>query len=187
MDLGHDGEKTPMRTCLSGNGEKAITPEKMAPCLSGIWPHYRAHQNRLRDVPAPTEHCSFLVFEDFVTTGLCGDPLQWRKKEGVKNGFFTFSRDEGQSDEEEGDRGRWGDGNFVFPRSSAVSNFLAVTIRHDNRCRLLMGCAILKAHAIDKLLVVFAPAWSGRLNGGSHFGRPDLQLVICGGNIACWS
>jgi hypothetical protein len=149
MDAGRDGEKTRVRIFLSGAGGKAAAPEKMAPYLTGVWPHYRAHQNGLCDIPADTDHCPFLVFEDFGTTGLCGDPLQWHKKEGVKNGFFTFFRAEGQSDKEQGDRGRWGVGKFVFPRSSRVSSFLAVTVRHDDRKRLLMGRAILKTHAVD--------------------------------------
>jgi hypothetical protein len=154
LDAGSHGEKTRVRIYLSGSGEKAITPAKMAPYLSGIWPHYQAKQNGLRDVPAPTERCPFLVFEDFGTTGLAGDPLQWHKKEGVKNGFFTFFRAEGQSDKEEGDRGRWGVGKFVFPRSSGVSSFLAVTVRHDDKRRLLIGRAILKTHAIGALRYV---------------------------------
>ena len=44
-----------MRIYLSGAGEKAAAPEKMAPYLTGVWPHYRAHQNGLRDVPADSE------------------------------------------------------------------------------------------------------------------------------------
>lgn len=149
MDAGQDGEKSRVRIYLSGTGEKAAAPEKMAQYLNGVWPHYRAHQNGLRDVPADVERCPFLVFEDFGTTGLCGDPLQWHKKEGVKNGFFTFFRAEGQSDKDQGDRGRWGVGKSVFPRSSRVSSFLAITVRHDDKRRLLMGRAILKTHAID--------------------------------------
>ncbi len=89
------------------------------------------------------------MFEDFGTSGLCGDPLQWHKKEGIKNGFFTFFRAEGQSDKEQADRGRWGVGKFVFPRSSRTSSFWAVTVRHDDNLRLMMGRAILKSHAIE--------------------------------------
>jgi hypothetical protein len=55
MDAGRDGEKTRVRIYLSGTGDKAIVPEKMVPYLNGIWPHYRAHQNGLRDVPADSE------------------------------------------------------------------------------------------------------------------------------------
>lgn len=174
MDAGRTGEKTRVRIYLSGTGEKAAAPKKMAPYLSGVWPHYRAHQNGLRDVPADVEHCPFLVFEDFGTTGLCGDPLQWHKKEGVKNGFFTFFRAEGQSDKDQGNRGRWGVGKSVFPRSSRVSSFLAITVRHDDKRRLLMGRAILKTHAIDDKRYVadgYFGTWK-HLEGGGDIVAP---------------
>jgi hypothetical protein len=150
LDAGKIEEVTRVRIFISGTGEQAAAPEVIAPYLAEVWPHYRAKQNGLHDVPADGERCPYLVFEDFGTTGLCGDPLQWHKKEGVKNGFFTFFRAEGQSDKEKGDRGRWGVGKFVFPRSSRVSSFLAVTIRHDDKRRLMMGRAILKSHAIGE-------------------------------------
>ena len=150
LDAGLNGETTRVRLFLSGAGQKAIAPSKMAKYLGGAWPHYFAHQNGLSNVPADTEPCPFLVFEDFGTTGLCGDTLQWHKREGVKNGFFTFFRAEGQSDKEKGDRGRWGVGKFVFPRSSRVSSFLAVTVRQDDKRRVMMGRAILKSHAIGE-------------------------------------
>jgi hypothetical protein len=148
LDAGRDGEKTRVRLFLSGGGEAGAAPDIIAPYMDSVWPHYRAKQNGLRDVPAEGERCPFLVFEDFGTSGLAGDPLQWHKQEGVKNGFFTFFRAEGQSDKEQGDRGRWGVGKFVFPRSSRVSSFWAVTVRHEDKRRLLMGRAILKSHAL---------------------------------------
>jgi hypothetical protein len=150
LDASREGEETRVRIFLSGTGENAAPPGKIEPYLGDVWPHYQAKQNGLRQAPAEGERCPYLVFEDFGTTGLCGDPLQWHKKEGVKNGFFTFFRAEGQSDKEQGDRGRWGVGKFVFPRSSRVSSFLAVTVRHDDARRLLMGRAILKTHAINE-------------------------------------
>jgi hypothetical protein len=149
LDAGVDNEKVRVRIFVSGAGESAAQPNPVKPYLRDIWPHFQAKQNGLSDVPAEADYCPFLVFEDFGTTGLCGDPLQWHKREGVKNGFFTFFRAEGQSDKEQGDRGRWGVGKFVFPRSSRVSTFWAVTVRHDDRRRLMMGRSILKSHAID--------------------------------------
>lgn len=150
IDARRSGETARVRIYLSGSGTNAATPETMARYLDGIWPHYQARQNGLRDVPDAAESCPFLVFEDFGTTGLCGDPLQWHRKDDVKNGFFTFFRAEGQSDKKDGALGRWGVGKFVFPRSSRVSSFLAVTVRSDDRRRLLMGRAILKTHAIEE-------------------------------------
>jgi hypothetical protein len=149
LDAGLDNEKIRVRLFVSGAGDAAAQADLVKPYLKDIWPHYKAKQNGLSDIPAEADRCPFLVCEDFGTTGLCGDPLQWHKKEGVKNGFFTFFRAEGQSDKEQGDRGRWGVGEFVFPRSSRVSTFWGVTVRHDDHHRLMMGRAILKSHAIE--------------------------------------
>jgi hypothetical protein len=74
---------------------------------------------------------------------------QWHKVEGRRNGFFTFFRAEGQSDKEKGERGRWGVGKFVFPRSSQISTFWGLTVRASDGQRLLMGRSILKSHAVN--------------------------------------
>lgn len=149
LDARVDSEKVRVRLFVSGAGDFAAPADLVEPYLKDVWPHYKAKQNGLSDIPDDADRCPFLVCEDFGTTGLCGDPLQWHKKEGVKNGFFTFFRAEGQSDKEQGDRGRWGVGKFVFPRSSRVSTFWGVTVRHDDHRRLMMGRAILKSHAIE--------------------------------------
>jgi hypothetical protein len=148
LDAGRESEKIRVRLFLSGADDATASAEAVKPYLTDAWPHFQAKQNGLRDIPAETEKCPYLVFEDFGTTGLSGNPLQWHKQEGVKNGFFTFFRAEGQSDKEQGDRGRWGVGKFVFPRSSRVSSFWAVTVRQEPKPRLMMGRAILKSHAL---------------------------------------
>lgn len=148
LDAGRDGQLITIRIRLSGM-EQALPPEAIASFLDGAWSHFHVHQNGLREPPGKTEACPFLTFEDFGTTGLEGDPAQWHKQDGVKNGFFTFFRAEGQSDKGELDRGRWGVGKTVFPRSSRISTFWGVTIRASDHRRLLMGRAILKSHAVE--------------------------------------
>src|SRR5205814_895981 len=78
------------------------------------------------------------------------------------------------SDKEQGDRGRWGVGKFVFPRSSRVSSFWAVTVRHGDLRRLLMGRAILKTHAIDGRRFVADGYFGeeGDVGQGDHIGAP---------------
>ena len=62
----------------------ALFPGSVAPSASpGQW--------TARD-PGQNSACPFLVFEDFGTTGLEGDPTQWHPMEGFRNGFFTFFR-----------------------------------------------------------------------------------------------
>ncbi|MDG2130129.1 MAG: hypothetical protein P8K08_19175 [Fuerstiella sp.] len=62
--------------------------------------------------------------------------------------FTIFFSAEGQSDKSETDRGRWEMGKFVFPRSSRIRSFFAVTVRHDDNQRLLVGQSILRSHSL---------------------------------------
>jgi hypothetical protein len=145
LDARSGAEPVLVRIRVSG-AEHALPAHTVAPFLDGIWDHLHARGNGLRQAPAPNDPCGYLVFEDFGTTGLQGDPTQWHRKDGAKNGFFTFFRAEGHSDKGETDRGRWGVGKTVFPRSSRISSFWGVTVRAADSRRFLMGRAILKTH-----------------------------------------
>jgi hypothetical protein len=105
--------------------------------------------NGLRDQPAATDPCPFLVFEDFGTIGLTGDPSEHLVVAGVTNHFLNFFRAEGHSDKGEKDRGSWGVGKTVFPRASRISSFLALTVRSDDNKHLLLGRSILKFHQVN--------------------------------------
>jgi len=153
LDARRRGEPARVRISISGE-EKALSFEAIEQYLDGIWPHLRSPDNGLHNAPAPTERCQYLVFEDFGTTGLEGDPLQWRKIAGERNSFFNFFRSEGYSEKGETDRGRWGVGKTVFPRASQGNIFWGVTVRESDRKSLLMGRTILRSHSIgDELFV----------------------------------
>ena len=153
LDARRNGRGVRVEIRASGK-ERAATAEAVAPFLDGAWRHLEATPNGLRDVPSPQDTCLFLTFEDFGTFGLEGDPEQWHKEDGVTNGFFNFFRAEGHSDKGETDRGRWGVGKTVFPRSSRISTFWGVTVRASDARRLLMGRAILKSHQIGGIRYV---------------------------------
>ena len=102
------------------------------------WKHFTAPDNGLDDVPQSRDDCPFLVVEDFGTTGLVGDITQWRHLSEAKNPFYYFFRTEGRSGKGEEERGRWGIGKYVFPRSSRIHAFLALTVRSDDVKRLMM-------------------------------------------------
>ncbi len=85
------------------------------------------------------EPCRFIAFEDSGTTGLTGDTDQYHEIAGVRNPFYYFFRAEGQSNKLETGRGRWGLGKFVFPRSSRIRSFFGLTVRFDDKRRLLVG------------------------------------------------
>jgi hypothetical protein len=149
LDARRNGQGVQVRIRLSGPAG-AVSSADIAPFMEGGWPHLLAPRNGLRDLPPADSPCPYLTFEDFGTTGLEGDPAQWHKVEGQKNGFFTFFRAEGHSDKSELDRGRWGVGKTVFPRSSRCSTFWGLTVRASDGKGLLMGRAILQSHYIGK-------------------------------------
>jgi hypothetical protein len=109
LDARRDGQTVRVRIRLSG-ADALVVAEDLAPFLKEAWPHLQAPRNGLREPPPFNSPCPYLTFEDFGTTGLEGDPLQWHKVAGQKNGFFAFFRAEGYSDKGEMDRGRWASG-----------------------------------------------------------------------------
>jgi hypothetical protein len=128
--------------------EHALTGTQVSGYFRGAWSHFHADRNGLREPPKETDSCPFLVFEDFQTCGLRGDVEQWDEEIAVQNLFFYFFRAESRTSKSAEDRGRWGVGKYVFPRASRANSFFGVTVRSDDRKRLLMGQAVLKHHKI---------------------------------------
>lgn len=143
----HNGPVS-VRIFLSGT-QSALPRETAKPYFRGGWDHFRSQSSGLRDVPDSQEPCCFLVYEDSGTTGLTGDTEQYHEIVGRRNAFYYFFRAEGQSHKLETGRGRWGLGKYVFPRSSRIRTFFALTVRCDDRRRLLVGQAILRSHQVD--------------------------------------
>lgn len=134
-----------VRIFLSGETH-ALPADRARNYFKGGWDHFLAKNNGLRDAPRKDTAVKYIVFEDTGTTGLTGDVDQFHEVEGVRNPFYYFFRAEGQSNKSETDRGRWGLGKFVFPRCSRIRSFFAVTVRHDDDRRLLVGQSILRSH-----------------------------------------
>lgn len=137
-----------VRIFLSGETH-GLSADQAKSYFKGGWPHFLAKNNGLRDAPAKDTVVKYIVFEDSGTTGLTGDVAQFHEVEDVRNPFYYFFRAEGQSNKSETDRGRWGLGKFVFPRCSRIRSFFAVTVRHDDRRRLLVGQSILRSHTTN--------------------------------------
>lgn len=146
---------------LVSEDERALSAEAAAPYFEGMWNHLAAipsssgenlamaaerslELEKLRAGP-----CRFLVFEDFNTTGLQGDPNTDHEPEGEPNHFFYFWRAEGKSGKGGADRGRWGVGKYVFPAASRISTIFGFTIRSGEADPLLMGQAVLRNHQMD--------------------------------------
>jgi hypothetical protein len=141
----------PVRVRMTlGVGPDALAPEAVEGLFRGAWPHFLAPGNGLYAPPPPESQCAFLAIEDFGTNGLTGDPRQCDPDldSSGRNPFFLFFRAEGLSGKAGTELGRWGVGKFVFPRSSLVSTHFGLTVRVDDRRRLLLGAATLKAHRV---------------------------------------
>lgn len=124
------------------------------PAARSLWTRYAAaldpHLNalgerELPERPQAADDFRFLVFEDFETSGLTGDPKQWQMSD-EPNPFFAFFRAEGVTDKAGGSRGRHGVGKFVFMAASRVRTIFGLTIA-DGR-ELLMGTTVLRHHHI---------------------------------------
>lgn len=150
----------PVRVVLTlCTGTNALPPQEVQGIFAGAWPHYAASGNGLHEPPLPGAACPYLLVEDYGTRGLTGDPAQADPDPDPqkKNPFFLFFRAEGLSAKSGTELGRWGVGKFVFPRSSLGSTHFGVTMRHDDRKRLLLGAATLKAHRIAGDNAVYTP------------------------------
>ena len=148
LDATLPGCKTSVRISLSIENEN-LDWHEASPYFAGASAHYTADGNGLRkeDLPGKNEPRAVLIFEDFGTCGLQGDPATpYPPRERGENNFFHFFRAEGLSDKEPGKRGSWGLGKDTFFRASRVNTVFGLTVRHDDGHRLLMGKAVLKSH-----------------------------------------
>lgn len=133
-----------VRIYLSGE-RGALSAADMGRWTKDAWPHLQAARNGLQPgAVSPTMSCDYLVFEDFGTTGLVGDPEAIEPIEGENNAFFYFFRAEGKTEKSGDDRGRWGIGKQVFPRSSRAQMYFGYT--ETELGSLLMGGCVLKHH-----------------------------------------
>ena len=166
LDANRDANGQPLsktvrvRIFVSGQ-DGALSASRMKPYVEGAWEHLHADRNGLHEAPDEGTSCPFLVFEDFCTTGLTGDIEQWEDKPDVRNPFFYFFRAEGRSAKGEDDRGRWGVGKAVFPRASRANSIFGVTVRHNDKRRLLMGNVVLKTHRAENGQQYSPDGWYG--------------------------
>jgi hypothetical protein len=90
----------------------------------------------------------YLAIEDFGTTGLDGATGENGLRPRGKNNFYNFWWYEGKSEKTGKDRGRWGLGKTTFHVASNIRSFFGLTVRQDDKRKLLMGKALLKTHKI---------------------------------------
>ena len=168
LDATPNDEKTLVRISLV-SGDNALPAEEILEYFVGAHSHYKADDSGLRNDHLPTngENCPVLIFEDFGTYGLLGDPATpFPPKNKSENNFFHFFRAEGRSDKDPSKRGSWGLGKDTFFRASRVNTIFGLTIREGDDRGLLMGKAILKHHYIGE--VYYQDGYFGNLDSAGN-------------------
>ncbi|MFK8331865.1 hypothetical protein M2D63_017815 [Pseudomonas sp. BJa5] len=138
--------KAPVRVVLS-LGKLAAQETSFWFCKD-VQAHFSAKEIRLSSLPNwEAEDCAYLAIEDFGTKGLEGEIDSASPETG--GNFYHFFRAEGVSNKKDGDRGSWGVGKIVIPRSSRIRSFFAVTRRASEPGLHLMGQSILRHHEVN--------------------------------------
>jgi hypothetical protein len=129
-------------------GEDGLGPAIGQRYLDGLMPHVAASNIGTND-RLPQE-MPYIVVEDFGTRGLSGDPSQTDDSIDLdgKNDFYYFWRNIGRSVKSATDRGRWGLGKTVFPATSRINSFFALSAWGGAPDPTLMGQSVLKTHQI---------------------------------------
>lgn len=176
LDADADADyRTPVRLRIYTSTQAGALPyEEIEGYFRGIWDGAVATSRP--DLRGAS--CPFLVFEDFGTTGLVGDPTEWPRGDAKNaNNFMHFFRAEGVSPKREGSRGRRGVGKIVFPMSSRLSAFFALTVRADDTFDdghgLLLGQAAMEVHQVGTS-VFDGDGWWARHPSPSE---PPLPLI----------
>ena len=151
--LSADGarETTKVRFSLSGI-ERPLSRHRAEPYLEGLAPHLEAVPDlQIPDLDSlAADGMPYIVVEDAGTVGLEGDHLQYDDSQASEgNHFYWFFRNVGRSGKGENSNGSWGLGKWVFPDSSKLGSFLALTRRRSDDRVMLMGQSVLKIHSVD--------------------------------------
>jgi hypothetical protein len=144
-------ETVKARIALSGN-KYAIKPEEYINLLEKLIPHLESKTSGIQKLPSFKDSMKYLVFEDFNTKGLEGDPTEYYVEnitDGNPHNFYYFWRNVGRSGKSDDKLGRWGLGKTVFPASSQINTFWGVTVRKNDNKKLLLGQSILRIHNLE--------------------------------------
>lgn len=130
----------------------ALSPAAAHRYVGGLADHLIASKVAPDATQLLAQPCQFVAVEDFGTSGLTGSVDEFEEPQAGGNHFYYFFRAEGKSGKSAAERGRWGVGKYVFPMSSRVNSFFAVTARSDSpdqAAPLLMGKSILRNHQLN--------------------------------------
>jgi len=153
LDAKQENEKPVIVKFSLFNESQSVNPSAFSYFIQGLETHLNAIRSDIREISDTTSPMPFLVIEDFNTRGLEGDPSDFNEeqacREPEKNNFYYFWRNWGISSKADKDRGRWGVGKVVFPKSSKICSYYGFTIRDDDNKHFLMGESVIKQHYIN--------------------------------------
>lgn len=141
-------ETVRVRIFLSGN-KYALESNRYKALIGTLLPHLQSKSSGITSLPNFNDKMKFLVFEDFNTKGLEGNPEEFyvESNDGVTpHNYYYFWRNVGRSGKTDDKLGRWGLGKTVFPASSRINTFWGLTVRKSDCRKLLMGQSILRIH-----------------------------------------
>jgi len=164
----HDTEgPVRVRIFISGQHYALSSRQTQTFLTDTAWDHFNARGNGLDSIrPRRDEPCHYIVIEDFGTTGLNGNILEWSKPEKGENHFYHFFRAEGESDKglSKASLGKHGVGKIVFPMASRLKTFFGLTVRKEDNKKYLVGQSVLKHHKLNG--APYTPdGWFGCYNG----------------------
>ena len=127
---------------------------EVARWFKGLEKHLSAHgvEEELGYKPEINNTITWLLAEDFETTGLNGDPECYQDPppdELPRNDFYWFIRNVGRSGKSGADRGRWGLGKIVYPAASELRSFFAYSVQEGTHRNILIGRSVLATHRLD--------------------------------------
>lgn len=112
----------------------------------------RGVEEELGYAPEITSNITWLLAEDFQTTGLNGDPECFQdppSNQKPRNDFYWFIRNVGRSGKSGADRGRWGLGKIVYPAASRIRSFFAYSVQEGSLRNILIGRSVLSIHHLN--------------------------------------
>lgn len=136
------------------NSQNALNPSQYNFYLQELIEHLQSTESGLRELPDfSSEKMDYLIFEDFNTKGLRGNPFESKDCEiedkTKPHNFYFFWRNIGITGKPEDKLGRWGIGKTVFPASSRINTFWGYTIQSDTKKDFFLGQSILRKHNLE--------------------------------------
>lgn len=150
LDARIGNEPARVRFAISTD-DQILSSKQSAVYLEGLTQHLDTVGNEVVNNDSPAPPMRFLVYEDFGTRGLCGDPTRTRDPapgSADQEDFYWFWWNVGRSGKSGTDRGRWGLGKTVFHSTSRINTIFGLTVRSTDKRKLLMGQAVTKTHFI---------------------------------------